>query len=70
MTPLRAICQWPESLRGAVRTMLGASTPMGMLVGPEGILLYNDAYARFIGQRHPQVFAQPVVEAWPETAQF
>lgn len=69
-SPLRDICQWPESLRGAVRTMLGASTPMGMLVGPQGILLYNHAYARFIGRRHPQVFGQPVVEAWPETAEF
>ncbi|NMA99568.1 MAG: PAS domain-containing protein, partial [Phyllobacteriaceae bacterium] len=67
---LGTIPQWPESLRGAVRTMLGASTPMGMLVGPEGILLYNDAYARFIDQRHPEAFGRPVMEVWPETAEF
>lgn len=61
---------WSESLKGAVRTMLVASTPMVMLVGEQGILLYNDAYARFAGNKHPQIFGMPALEAWPEIADF
>ncbi len=61
---------WPESLKGAVRTMLVASTPMVMLVGPQGILIYNNAYAKFAGQRHPEIFGMKALEAWPEIADF
>ncbi|MCW5721386.1 MAG: PAS domain S-box protein [Devosia sp.] len=68
--PLGAIPGWPESLKGAVRLVMVASTPMVMLVGPDGILIYNDAYARFAGQRHPAIFGMPALQAWPEIADF
>lgn len=68
--PLGPIPNWPESLKGAVRVMMAASTPMVMLVGPDGVLVYNDAYASFAGGRHPAIFGQPALEAWPEIADF
>jgi len=68
--PLGPIPDWPESFKGAVRVMMAASTPMVMLVGPAGILVYNNAYADFAGDRHPAVFGQPAVDAWPEIADF
>jgi two-component sensor histidine kinase len=68
--PLGPIPTWPESLKGAVRVMMAASTPMVMLIGPKGVLVYNDAYAEFAGKRHPAIFGLPVVEAWPEIAEF
>ncbi|HEV7344720.1 MAG TPA: PAS domain-containing protein [Devosia sp.] len=69
-TPLGPIPEWPESLKGAVRVMMGGSTPMAMLVGPNGILVYNDAYGRFAGGRHPAIMGMAAVEAWPEAAEF
>lgn len=69
-TPLGAIPDWPDSLKGAVRVMMVASTPMVMLLGPEGTLIYNDAYAVFAGQKHPAIFGMPALEAWPEIADF
>src|SRR5690606_39216548 len=36
----------------------------------QGILLYNNAYADFAGQRHPEIFGMPALEAWPEIADF
>ncbi|MHA6692162.1 PAS domain-containing sensor histidine kinase [Devosia sp. A449] len=69
-TPLGPIPAWPESLKGAVRVMLAASSPMVMLIGADGILIYNDAYAGFAGDRHPAIFGKPSVEAWPEIAEF
>lgn len=69
-TRLGTIPQWSETLRGAVRTMVVASTPMVMLVGEDGLLLYNDAYARFAGNKHPDIFGIPAALAWPEIADF
>ena len=69
-TPLGAIPNWAESLKGAVRVMMASSSPMVMLIGPDGVLIYNDAYAEFAGQRHPQIFGLPATEAWPEIADF
>jgi PAS domain S-box-containing protein len=68
--PLGLIPNWPETLRGAVRLMMTASTPMVMMVGEQGILLYNNGYAEFAGQRHPHIFGLPAEEAWPEIAPF
>lgn len=68
--PLGPIPGWPDSLKGAVRVMMAASTPMTMLIGDDGILVYNNAYAEFAGGRHPRIFGQPALEAWPEAADF
>ncbi|MDB5623244.1 MAG: Signal transduction histidine kinase [Devosia sp.] len=68
--PLGPIPRWPESLKGAVRVMLATSTPMAMLIGPQGILIYNNAYAVFAGDRHPKIFGLPAEQAWPEIADF
>jgi PAS domain S-box-containing protein len=68
--PLGPIPGWPESLKGAVRVVMVASTPMVMLVGADGILIYNDAYADFAGNRHPEIFGMTAAEAWPEIADF
>jgi len=68
--PLGPINTWPESLKGAVRVMMAASTPMAMLIGWQGILVYNHGYARFSGNRHPAIFGMPAVQAWPEAAEF
>lgn len=68
--PLGPIPTWPDGLKGAIRAMMVAATPMAMLVGSRGILIYNDHYARFAGPRHPGIFGLPVLEAWPEIAEF
>lgn len=68
--PLGPIPGWSESLKGAVRVMLSASTPMAMLVGERGILIYNTGYARFSGGRHPEIFGMSALDAWPEAADF
>ena len=68
--PLGEIPGWSDSLRGAVRVMMASSIPMVLLVGPDGILIYNAAYASFAGHRHPAIFGMPATEAWPEVADF
>ena len=69
-TPLGPIPDWPDSLKGAVRVIMVASSPMVILAGHDGILIYNDGYAEFAGNRHPSVFGMPAEAAWPEIATF
>ena len=69
-TELGSIPQWPDSLKGVVRVIMAASSPMVILAGDEGILIYNDAYADFAGNRHPEIFGLPAELAWPEVSDF
>ena len=41
-----------------------------MLWGPDGIMIYNDAYSVFAGGRHPRLLGSKVREGWPEVADF
>ena len=57
---------WPQSLVTLTRVMLSSSQPMFIAWGPQRILLYNDGYAPMLGAKHPQAFARPFFEVWPE----
>lgn len=50
--------------------MLGAPNPMVLLWGWEGVLIYNDGYAKFTGRRHPGLLGMGAREGWPEIADF
>ncbi|MDQ8028560.1 MAG: PAS domain S-box protein [Brevundimonas sp.] len=69
-TPLGALPDWPQSLRTAVGMLVAAPNPMVLLWGPEGVLIYNDGYARFAGRRHPDLLGMGAREGWPEIADF
>ncbi|MDP3491996.1 MAG: HWE histidine kinase domain-containing protein [Hyphomonadaceae bacterium] len=67
-TDLGPISDWPQWIRTSVDICLQAPIPIVMLFGPDGFLIYNDAYAAFAGQRHPQLLGMKVLEGWPEAA--
>lgn len=69
-TPLGPMEAWPQSLKTTVQIMLGSPVAMVLLWGPQGVLIYNDAYARFADRKHPEILGMPVREAWPEIADF
>jgi PAS domain S-box-containing protein len=69
-TPLGPIGDWPISLRTAVGYLTASSVPMVLLWGQEGVLIYNDGYARFAGRRHPELLGMGAREGWPEIADF
>lgn len=52
-TPLGAIETWSPSLRFAVDMVLTTQLPMALRWGPELVLIYNDAYAPALAERHP-----------------
>ena len=69
-TGLGPIPEWPESLKTTVSVLLRSPVPIVLLWGPDGIMLYNDAYSIFAGGRHPLLFGSKVREGWPEVADF
>ena len=69
-TPLGPIAGWPQSLKTATAMLLRSPVPIVMLWGEDGVMLYNDAYSRFAGGRHPELLGSKVREGWPEVADF
>ncbi|WP_294236111.1 PAS domain-containing protein [uncultured Sphingomonas sp.] len=69
-SPLGAIEGWSAALRNALLILLHAPVPMAILWGDDGVMLYNDAYSVFAGQRHPGLLGSLVREAGSEIAAF
>ncbi len=66
-TPLGPIEDWPQSLKIALRIMLGSRYAMWLGWGPELTFFYNDAYARMtLGPKHPWAMGRSASEVWPE----
>jgi PAS domain S-box-containing protein len=69
-TSLGCIGGWPQSLQTALDIVLQSPMPMVMLWGQDGVMLYNDAYSILAGGRHPRLLGSPVLDGWPEVADF
>jgi two-component sensor histidine kinase len=69
-TGLGPISGWPQTLKTTVGILLHSPIPMVLLWGPDGFMIYNDAYSVFAGGRHPLLFGSKVREGWPEVADF
>ena len=63
---------WPPELRVAVDLMLDARHPVMVGWSGDAVVLYNDAYARLLGERHPAALGgllRDVLPAmWPRVA--
>ena len=66
-TPLGPLAAWPDRLRFAAEMCLRSSAPASVYWGPELTLLYNDAFADLLGDRHPQMLGRPAREVWAES---
>ena len=64
--PLGHPDSWPPELATAVRMSLDSAFPMFVAWGAELRLLYNDAYAALIGDKHPAALGEPFQQVWSE----
>ncbi len=69
-TALGPLADWPQGMVVMLAMVLRSPVPMALLWGSEGVMLYNEGYAAFAGQRHPGILGQPVCSAWPEASAF
>lgn len=58
--------RWPHGLLITLGTMLRCEISSCLLWGPELVLLYNDAYAAYLGVKHPGTLGRTPGEIWPE----
>lgn len=65
-TSLGPFESWPSELHEVVNILVHDSRPTQLLLGEEGILLYNAAYSVIAGNRHPEILGLPMEKAWPE----
>jgi hypothetical protein len=65
-TPLGPRRTWSSSLAWSVDLILASGFPMSVRWGPDLIIIYNDAYASLLGDRHPRALGRPLRDIWPE----
>lgn len=65
-TALGAQDSWPANLKVILSLVLNTSLPMVIYWGKTNIALYNDAYAKVIGSKHPALLGRPLMDIWPE----
>ena len=65
-TPLGACEGWPPALRAAVQIALDSPIVATVLWGPELRMVYNDAYAAILAERHPGALGRPIAEVFSE----
>jgi signal transduction histidine kinase/PAS domain-containing protein len=61
---------WPQSLKTVTSMLLASPVPIVLLWGEKGIMIYNDAYSVFAGERHPRLLGSEVRKGWAEVADF
>ncbi|MDF1704381.1 MAG: SpoIIE family protein phosphatase [Aeromicrobium sp.] len=65
-TSLGPVSTWSTSLRDVVDLMLHSHFPMTLLWGEDFVLVYNDAYAPMIGEKHPAALGATSQETFGE----
>lgn len=69
-TPLGPMESWPESLMRLTRLCLICPFPVILYWGPNFIQVYNEAFTKHIGKKHPAILGMSHREAWPEVSHF
>lgn len=65
-TPLGPRHRWPAPLRFATDLCLRANVPTAVYWGAELRLIYNDAWAPVLRERHPAALGRPAADVWPD----
>jgi signal transduction histidine kinase/CheY-like chemotaxis protein len=65
--PLGPPQDWPDPLKALVAVVLASRQPMFLVWGDlHRVLLYNDAYAVLLGDKHPHALGRAFTEVWCE----
>ncbi|KAK4124812.1 putative histidine kinase group protein [Parathielavia appendiculata] len=68
-TPLGPMGSWHRKLDETVNQILVDSRPIAIYWGPSYITIYNEAFSKLCGSKHPSMLGMPVQEAWAEAGQ-
>ena len=65
-TSIGPIAGWPTSLKAVVQMAMLSRQPICLFWGHEQNLIYNDAYAPFLGQREPTALGGKFDQVWSD----
>ena len=65
-TSLGPVETWSATLATAVRMCMESPFPFNLWCGPDRLLIYNDAYRRVLGRKHPDALGRSGMEVWAE----
>ncbi|MCJ2059498.1 PAS domain-containing protein [Methylobacterium sp. J-048] len=65
-TPFGPTAEWGRPLRAVLAMCLTSPAISALFWGPDFRLLYNDAYAPALAERHPGALGRPVAQVWSE----
>ncbi|GAB1311705.1 Peroxide stress-activated histidine kinase mak1 [Madurella fahalii] len=68
-TPLGSMRTWSPRLEETVQQILVDSRPIAVYWGPSYTTIYNEAFSKLCGAKHPAMLGMPVQEAWSEAGQ-
>ncbi|KAK4178882.1 hypothetical protein QBC36DRAFT_344225 [Triangularia setosa] len=63
-TPLGPQKSWSSRLEQTFNQILVDSRPIALYWGPEYTMIYNEAYSKLCGSRHPEMLGMSVEDAW------
>ncbi|KAF4968578.1 hypothetical protein FSARC_4051 [Fusarium sarcochroum] len=63
-TPLGPMTDWPAQLQHTFNQLVSDSRPVALYWGPEYTTIYNEAFSKYCGARHPGRLGRPATEAW------
>ncbi|KAI0125261.1 hypothetical protein BJ170DRAFT_585113 [Xylariales sp. AK1849] len=65
-TPLGPMHQWPAHLQQTCNQVLADSRPIVIYWGQDLTILYNEAFSKLCGAKHPGLLGKSVEYAWPD----
>lgn len=65
-TPLGPMPQWPVQLQQTFNQILADSRPIALYWGESLTTLYNEAFGKLCGAKHPGLLGKPLDDAWPD----
>ncbi|KAI1140975.1 hypothetical protein F5Y05DRAFT_402993 [Hypoxylon sp. FL0543] len=65
-TPLGPLPRWPALLQQTFNQVLADSRPIVIYWGEELTTLYNEAFSKLCGTKHPALLGKSVEDAWPD----
>ena len=65
-SPLGPTAGWSPALRTMARSIFDSPFPICLWSGAQFALIYNDAYRRILGAKHPAALGQPGPVVWAE----
>ena len=64
-TSLGSMEKWPSQLQQIFNQVISDSRAIAIFWGPDFIAIYNEAFSKYCGAKHPGLLGRTATEAWP-----